>query len=191
MRSIRTLTVACLTIDGNKEKPGSFDVRVLQGGGLIYKRDQGNFDKDRDDGTTQVTARTNIGHRKIPSHGSYALDVPIDPGDNMDMDAAGSITVMTSVGQSLVSNLYRHKFEHGVRSCETNYSHETTLWPVCTDLSIVSVIDVQRLKRLSDNLTWKARYKQESFCPHTPDGTCHSASEHAGTNGSTQRCATS
>ena len=52
-------------------------------------------------------------------------------------------------------------------------------WSIA-DLSMVSIIDLQRLKSLDDKLTWKARHMQESFCPHTPESTCHSASAHAG-----------
>ena len=45
----------------------------------------------------------------------------IDSGDNIDVNADWSVTILDTDGQTLVSDPYRYKFEKDVREFETSY----------------------------------------------------------------------
>ena len=122
MAFVRTATITCVIIDDNKEKPGSFNVQLLQGGDLIYERDHWGLNEDWDNGTTHATTSINLSHRQVPAHGTYVLNVVIDSGDNIDVNADWSVTILDTDGQTLVSDPYRYKFEKDVREFETSYA---------------------------------------------------------------------
>lgn len=122
MAFVRTATISCVIIDNNKEKPGSFYVQLFQGGDLIYERDHWGLGEDWDNGTTHSTTSTNLSHREIPKHGTYLLNVVIDSGDNIDVNADWSVTILTTDGETLVSDPYRYNFEKDVREFETTYT---------------------------------------------------------------------
>ena len=122
MANVRTATITCLIVDDNKEKPGSFKVELFQGGDLIYERDHWGLNEDWDNGTTHVTTSGNLSHRNVPAHGNYVLDVVIDSGQNIDVNADWSVTVLDTDSNQLRSDPCRYKFENDVKEFETSYT---------------------------------------------------------------------
>src|SRR5262245_22325498 len=122
MPNIKTATITCNIVNDNKEEPGSFNANLFFEGDLIYERDHWGLGENWDNGTTHSTTTNNISHRNIPAHGSYVLNIVIDSGDRIDVNADWSVTILTTDGQTLVSDPYRFKFEKGVREFETSYT---------------------------------------------------------------------
>ena len=122
MENVKTATISCNIVDDNKEKPGSFNVHLFHEGNLIYERDHWGLNEDWDDGTTHSTTTINLSHRNVPAHGTYVLNVQIDSGDNMDVNADWSVKILTTNSEVLQSDPYQYKFEKDVREFETSYT---------------------------------------------------------------------
>jgi len=122
MPSIKTATIICNIVDDNKEKPGAFNAQLFHEGNLVYERDHWGLSEDWENDTTHRTTSSNLTHRNEPAFGGYTLKVFIDSGDNIDVNANWSIEVMTTEGETLVSDPYQFKFENDVREFQTGYA---------------------------------------------------------------------
>jgi len=122
MANIKTATIICNIVDDNKEKPGSFNTQLFHDGERVYERDHWGLSEDWENDTTHSTTSNNISHRNEPAFGSYTLKVLIDSGDNIDVNANWSIEILTTDGETLVSDPYQFKFENDVREFQTGFS---------------------------------------------------------------------
>jgi hypothetical protein len=122
MPNIKTATVHCNITEEDKEKEGAFNVELLHEGNLIYERDHWGLTEEWGDGTAHSTTSSNISHRNEPAIGTYTLKVMIDGGVNIDVDANWSIEILTTDGETFVSDPYQYQFNNDIREFQTSYS---------------------------------------------------------------------
>ncbi len=116
------VTIRCNIAEEDKEEEGSFNVELFYKGDLIYERDHWGLDEEWKDGSSYSTSSNNISHRKMPAHGTYVLNVTIDSGKNINVDANWSIKILSTSGTTLVSDPYKMNFVDIFQEFETSFT---------------------------------------------------------------------
>jgi hypothetical protein len=122
MASATVATIECEITDQEKMFQGSFQIQLFREATLLYERRHWGLQEEWVAGTSHETTSSDLSPRDLPAHGNYRLRVVIDEGDlAIAVHAKWSISIVTTDGDTLVSDPFIEFMDHQIREFETPF----------------------------------------------------------------------